>query len=276
MSIRKYVYQEFKQVITDMFETTDMLVAFLLSDLAPPRDHDIVYNHFVVNKIIADASGNGNFIFFNTEQLTRPDVLTAVVNTIKSAGERMVEVWDYSQVNVDLLAKEGINARYVPVKVSPFYADWLVPTRKALKKKYDVGFCGILNKRRQDIIIELRKRGKTVRIANDLFNRARDEELMKCRAFINIHFTEDYKVWESIRCEPLLYVGAPVVSENSLDNDPRCVNVPYEELVDAMCAELDKLDAKEAQEAQEVQEAQEATDSQKDNENKPVATTDNE
>jgi hypothetical protein len=242
MSINKYVYQEYKPVYTDIFDTTDILTSFLLSDLSPPREHDVVYNHFAVNKIIQGNNTSGKFIFYNTEQLTRPEILTAVVNTIKNAGDYVVEIWDYSQVNVDLLAKEGITARLVPVKVSEFYSKWLLAKREELPCVYDVGFCGILNKRRLDIINELKKRGKRVRAIQNMYSRARDSELMKCKMFLNIHFTEDYKVWESVRCEPLLHVGAPVVSENSLDNDSRCINVPYEDLVDAVCAELDKLE----------------------------------
>jgi hypothetical protein len=272
MGMNRYVYQEHKAVITDIFDTTDIVTSFLLSDLCPPREHEVVYNHFAVNKIIQDVSGSGAFIFYNTEQLTRPEVLTAVVNTIKSAGDRLVETWDYSQVNVDILAKEGITARLVPVKVCEFYSNWLNERRAALPRTYDVGFCGILNKRRLDILTELKRRGKSVRAIHNMYSRARDSELLKCKMFVNIHFTEDYKVWESVRCEPLLHVGAPVVSENSLDNDPRCVNVPYEGLVDAVCAELDKLDAAEeaAKAAEETAKAAEENTVEENKEETPA------
>ena len=66
---------------------------------------------------------------------------------------------------------------------------------------------------------------------NNIFGEERDIELSKCKVLINIHHSDDYKIFESARCEPWLSIGVPVVSECSLDNDPRCMNMLYDDLI---------------------------------------------
>ena len=65
----------------------------------------------------------------------------------------------------------------------------------------------------------------------ELFGKDRDIELAKCKIILNIHAEDDYKIFESCRCEPWLKLGITVISENSLDNDPRCINVNYNDIV---------------------------------------------
>ena len=65
-----------------------------------------------------------------------------------------------------------------------------------------------------------------------LFGEERDKELAACRIHLNIHCEEDYQLFESARCELWLQVGVPIISENSLDNDSRCINIPYENMVE--------------------------------------------
>ena len=55
---------------------------------------------------------------------------------------------------------------------------------------------------------------------------------------LNVHFNNDYKIFEQLRCFAWLDTGKIVVSENSLDNDPRCLNSNYESLVSVVVETL--------------------------------------
>jgi hypothetical protein len=249
MSVKKYVYQEYKPVFTHLFDTTDVLTAFLLSEACPERDYDLIYNHKAVNAKLNTCTGN--FILYNTEQLSVPATLIDVLETVQKAGERCAEIWDYSAANVEILKKHGYTARHVPLQISIFSKNFLLPLRAKSRIVYDVGFCGTMTDRRKAILVKLMERGLKVRMFDDMYIRSRDSELARCKVFINIHQTEEHRIFESIRCEPLLYMGGVVISEHSLDNDSRCVNVSYDELVDTVCAEVEKWDAIEKQRLEE-------------------------
>jgi len=88
---------------------------------------------------------------------------------------------------------------------------------------------------RNKILSELQKRGKSVKILEYVYSEERDVLIGKAKLLINIHFDENYRVFESIRCEPWLASGMNVVTETSLDNPTRCTVVPYMELVTAAC-----------------------------------------
>jgi len=85
------------------------------------------------------------------------------------------------------------------------------------------------------ILSELQKQGKSVKILEYVYSEERDVLIGKAKLLINIHFDENYRVFESIRCEPWLASDMNVVTETSLDNPTRCTVVPYIDLVDTAC-----------------------------------------
>ena len=179
-------------------------------------------------------------IYYNTEQLTRQNVLQQIINI--SNNENVLEIWDYSLKNIEILKSNNINKvkniKYVPLE-SP---DWYIEKLRSFQQieiKYDVGFCGCLSERRNKILTELKTYGKKVNIVT-MWGDDRDKELAKCRIILNIHFADDYKIFESARCEPWLKLGVPVISEKSLDDDPRCIISDYDSLVKTVIDYLDK------------------------------------
>ena len=169
-----------------------------------------------------EPPGNKQYIFFNTEQLTRPIVLQKIILSIQHT--KPLEVWDYSTINVQILKEQGIEAKHVPLESPKWYIDKLKLWRD--KIEFDVGFCGTMNKRRKMVFDKIKEGGRTVQIVPH-YGDERDKRLAKCRILINIHYDESYNVFESARCEPWLQLGVIVISETSLDNDDRCINVPY-------------------------------------------------
>jgi hypothetical protein len=183
------------------------------------------------------------FIFYNIEQLTRPKILKEVVDRAKQPD--IVEVWDYSQVNVALLREQGIDAKHVPVKTTKERIQYYKNLLANEPKIYDIGFCGVVPERRLSILQELTKRGLTVLMMSTLYGPARDIQLARCKFQINIHQTDEHKVFESIRCDPWLSAGQPILSEIGLDFDLRCHIAWYTELVDAAVKLKGELDAKQ-------------------------------
>ena len=167
-----------------------------------------------------------DYIYFNSEQLTRTSELNLLLERIQTRKPK--EIWDYSRKNVDILNEKNVmNIRHINIQSPKWYTDQLKSYR--IRMLYDVGFCGTLSLRRLHILNQLKEKGLTVCIINTWGNE-RDRSLACCRTLINIHYGDDYKIFESARCEPWLSI-MPVISENSLDNDDRCINVPYDELV---------------------------------------------
>jgi hypothetical protein len=204
----------------------DTFLYFAQSEHCPPRSVPVVLQWTSTNP----------YIYYNTEQMTRPECLQDVIDSVKRHPP--VEVWDYSAANVAILDRVGIKARHVPLHSPSWYVEKLRAMRGT--NEFDVGFCGTLNPRRLLILDELRKRGLRVNVVTG-HGDYRDAELAKCRMLINIHYTTSYLVFEQLRCEPWIQVGVPIVSEHSLDNDARVINASYEELVDATLDVLSRV-----------------------------------
>jgi hypothetical protein len=147
------------------------------------------------------------------------------------------EIWDYSEANIKILKEKNIHAIHVPLKTPMNYMNKLLNWRNI---QYDIGFCGCDGTRRNIILYDLKNLGKTVHIITT-YGDERDAELAKCKILLNIHYDEDFKIFESARCEPWLAIGVPIISENSLDNDPRCYNVPYDKIVEKTIEVLNTL-----------------------------------
>jgi acetyltransferase-like isoleucine patch superfamily enzyme len=180
---------------------------------------------------------SGNCIYYNTEQLSRKNILTEVINISKN--NNIIEIWDYSLANIEILKSNNIkNVKYVPLE-SPY---WYIEKLRGFQQtefEYDIGFCGSLSGRRNKILLELKNVGKKVNIVTK-WGDERDIELAKCKIILNIHYAIDYNIFESARCEPWLKLGFPVISEKSLDDDPRCIVSEYDLLVQTVIEYLEK------------------------------------
>jgi SAM-dependent methyltransferase len=209
-------------VLVEKHKYLQAIIDFLSSAESPERTLPIQLHYEIVNHPV---------IFYNVEQLPRADILTNVMKTV--TNPLVKEVWDYSAENCKILAAKGVVARHVPLVSPATYVQQIKDLRKDLI--YDVGFCGFVRTdavcRRQVILDKLRDAGISVHFVNK-FGLERDKELAKCRVILNVHFAEDYKIFEQVRCDVWLRAGVPVISETSLDDDPRCINVPYNSIVD--------------------------------------------
>jgi hypothetical protein len=179
-------------------------------------------------------------ILFNTEQLTRPDVVDFYKN--QKDNPIIYEIWDYSKSNIFLLNQLGItNTKFIPLKIWPSYQKQLVSYNSTNTYNFDIGFVGwVHGEKRTNILQKIIDSGISIDIIQDLYGEQRDQRLAKCRMILNIHFNENYKIFEQYRCFAWLDIGKEVLSENSLDNDPRCINVSYNEIVPTLMKVLNK------------------------------------
>jgi hypothetical protein len=167
--------------------------------------------------------------------LSKPSTLSHIINIIRTVNP--YEVWDYSKENVRILNDNNILAKHVPLESPDWYIEELREYRVKNEIEYDVGFAGDLTDRRVEILTKLKSLGLLVN-SIELFGKERDKELAKCRVLLNIHAHSDFKIFESARCEPWLKLGVTVISENSLDNDERCINVDYTMISDTVLKAL--------------------------------------
>jgi hypothetical protein len=170
------------------------------------------------------------YIMFNTEQTTLNDF-----NFWYFTNSNIIEVWDYSLENIKNFKKNGIhNVKHTPFCLWDDYKHRIESYNVNKNYEYDVVFVGWINERRGLILNELIFNGLNVFTIDDLYGGERDTIISKSKILLNIHFKEDYKIFESYRCFPWVETNKIIVSENSLDNDIRCINVNYENIVDTI------------------------------------------
>lgn len=200
----------------------DAFVIFLKSSYAPTCNLPV---HLGLK-----PKGDRPYILYNTEQLTRKKELERIVSEINSTSPK--EIWDYSQANCNILKSYNIIAKHVPLR-SP---DWYIEKCKAWRAegfKYDIGFCGGISHRRAYILNNLISKGFSIGGIN-LYGESRDKALAQSRIHINIHYNDDFQIFEAARCELWIAVGVTVISEHSLDDDSCCINVPYDKLIETV------------------------------------------
>ena len=154
----------------------------------------------------------------NTEQLCDKSVMDRVIAEINHVAEKTkhgFHIYDYSTTNCKFLEKEGFAVIYHPYRSSPFEKDFL-QSLQSVPKRFDIGFVGAINNRRQYILDALQSAGISICIIND-FGKERDAKIAECRYIMNIHYASHFTIFESIRCNRWLDAGYLVISETSTD-----------------------------------------------------------
>jgi len=141
--------------------------------------------------------------FLNTEQLCVPKNLSEYKGFIFKADE----VLDYSQENIKL----GVGT-YFPYKERAQETEQL-RSYLDVPKEYDIAVVGTHSDRRKKIVESLRAQYLRVHWITDLFGEERDKQIGKAHILLNLHFSDSYKEFESIRCNRWKWAGMPVLTE---------------------------------------------------------------
>jgi len=154
---------------------------------------------------------------------------------------RRYPVWDYSEENIEQLARLGItNIRHVPIG----YVPELTRIPKA-EEDIDVLFFGSMNERRERVIQALRDhevRVEAVTEEEPKYGAERDRLIARSKIVLNVHYYEA-KVFEIVRVSYLLANRRFVISERGNDSAQEAEFVPgvvfadYEDLVE-MCIDF--------------------------------------
>lgn len=157
----------------------------------------------------------------STEQLSVNSTAAAFAATVtaaaalRPAGTRL-RVAEYSTYNARVAAALGVTVETVlfhPVPPEPALRGLVAAGRKT----HDFVFFGSLSPRRDAVIAAVRAAGHTVLVLDGEWGAERDREVARARAILNVHFRDDYTVFEVFRCGRWIAAGMRVVTEAGHD-----------------------------------------------------------
>lgn len=149
--------------------------------------------------------------FINSEQLSRKqwyDIVTEYMNL-------GIDIFDYSLENIRNFSPNLKQHHFLAYQ--PIFSE-IRKLRNMSVKEYDFVFVGTFSSSRSRVLQVLRSLGYSVKIVEG-YKDIRDQELMKGKVLINIHFDHKYVVYESVRCDRLMFSGLMILSENSKDSN---------------------------------------------------------
>jgi len=151
--------------------------------------------------------------FLNIEQLSRPNILNFTLNIIKHCPK--INLIDYSSLNILYLSKFIKNN----IKLLEYpRCDFEIFN---YPKKYDIACIKFKNSkstRRQKIYNDMIDAGLNVKDIEG-WGKERDNILFRCKILVNVHFDENYNIFEEISCNRCIYNDMIVISENCSFSD---------------------------------------------------------
>lgn len=173
---------------------------------------------------------NSKIAFLNTEHYTDSTILEYVKTHLLSD----MDIFDYSQDNCKILGK----GKHLPYKENPEETIKLQEFMR-LPKRYHVCIVGNTGERRINIVNILRERGLKVKYITNSFGDKRDRQIGMSHLLLNIHLQDQWKIYESIRCERWRFAGMKIISETSLSPHPDgIITCDYKDLVETVCAHV--------------------------------------
>lgn len=147
----------------------------------------------------------------NIEQLTRKRARDWLLHSLGRCSG-IQKVIDYSPANLSIL-NDILKAH--DVEVRPFPA--VTPPQPYIQiPMSQVAFVGAMSPRRKRILDGLEEKGVIVKRITS-WGKDRDRMIAQCSVLINIHFADDYRIFESFRCAPwAIHPHIEIVSEESL------------------------------------------------------------
>ena len=152
----------------------------------------------------------------NTEQSTRP-VWTLM---LQHYSNHKIKIYDYDFYQAKTRAeqtKEQIC--YLPYQISDKEDHYLTNLVKESPKYYNVAICSVnASKRRANIFRLLQQQGiKVIDVSG--WKESRDLLIAQSQILLNIHYDNDYQIFEHFRCDRWILTGMLTVSEKSLSDD---------------------------------------------------------
>ena len=212
---------------------TDLELKLLVVDIETYQynDEDIyIFVQKIPDKLLLNSQNN--IFLLNIEQCTRENYKTYTANLLS----KNIKIIDYSLENVKK-CDDNKNIYYLPYQYTNKEINKLKNFILMSDKKYDVAFIGHLSPKREKIFNELKERGIKILNVNNKWGDTRDLEVSSAKVLLNIHFADDYDIYEVLRCDRFILSSMMVISEKSIDNDSLDINElvifeNYDNLVD--------------------------------------------
>jgi hypothetical protein len=183
---------------------------------------------------------------YNTEQLSRIDWYNQVLSDYYRLKTLClnVNILEYSEYHCSIWRKVNINCEVQQLGISEHTLFQLTSLIRDEPKIYDYVLCGSPSHKRTQIVNSLRSNGHTVLYITNQWGLERDRLIAQGKILLNIHYNNDYQVYEKIRCNRWLIAGMSVLTENGFDTPlhPNLTIKSFDEILN-----LKKLDSTNTQ-----------------------------
>ena len=173
----------------------------------------IIYNPSInpYNMLSILSNLNYQFIVINTEQVSR-NIIMNNLKLINNYNSKYITLGDYSYANIDLLKNENIKSILLPYGINK-------EEICNFDKTIDISTISFKSKekclnRRNNIYSLLKNNFSNYKDIKG-WGYKRDKILFRSKILINIHYSEDYTIFEEIRCNRCIYNKVIVISEYS-------------------------------------------------------------
>jgi GR25 family glycosyltransferase involved in LPS biosynthesis len=156
---------------------------------------------------IVDESIIKKCFILNTEQLSRPTELEKISKLLND-GYKII---DYSLGNIDILKNKN--------KDNIFYIPYMVNDEEIIDntKINEIATIGSDNENRKKYINFVNKLNMINLKIITGFNKERNDKLFLNKFLLNIHYNNEYKIYESMRCDRLIFNKTIIISEKCLE-----------------------------------------------------------
>jgi hypothetical protein len=196
-----------------------------------PNDTFIFINQFFKIPI----TNQQNVYILNVEQLSIQTNMDNIMNLPAS-----IKLIDYSFSNIEYLKQINRSYKYLPYQVNESEIfDY--------PKIHDVVTIGWESVRRLHSRNQLLHKNIQVNHINGVFGNVRDQILFKHKILVNVHYKEEYKVFEEMRCNRCIFNKMIVITEKSVYNENNrlrkyMIECEYSEIPDMVDKVLNSYD----------------------------------
>lgn len=177
------------------------------------KDCIFIYPDNIHMENFLDCVLQPNCILFNSEQMSIQKRRKNIENFLSRGGK----IINYSLQNQLILKSFENQMLYLPYRCTQRERDVLKTLLLQEKKEFDVALVASMTLRRRNFVDELQKKGIKVCVISNKFGYERDQLIARCDFLLNIHASEEYTIFETIRCNRWLDAGMSIISEPCSD-----------------------------------------------------------
>lgn len=217
---KRSIYRYFREYCESLINNSNKKIELKLYDDAKKLNLDKDNKYiFVINAEYDDeikALDGYDFVVFNGEQTSKKFWNDAIQNII----QKNIPIIDYNLTQSHYDDHIGVKYTHIPYQYERGEYKMLKNLMAINKvKKYDVAICTNNSEKRNNIIQKITEKGYKVIDAIGWGLNNRDTKIAQSKILINIHYQDNYKIFEHIRCDRWIFAGHIVISEKSLKEE---------------------------------------------------------